>query len=102
MVFRTSCAVTALLIGVAGTSGQGLMQQGLVQQAFAQKALAQYQPPPPQAYPAAPPQAYPATPQPVYPQRPLPPMDADEDAPFYDPPVYGRPLPPGSVTLAPG
>src|SRR5438093_1395760 len=52
MVFRTSCAVAALLIGVAGTSGQGLMQQ-----AFAQKALAQYQPPPPQAYPAAPPPA---------------------------------------------
>ena len=89
MVFRTSCAVAALLIGVAGTSGQAL-----VQQALAQKVLAQYQPPPPQAYPA--------TPQPVYPQRPLPPMDADEDGPFYDPPVYGRPLPPGTVTLAPG
>src|SRR5258705_6272642 len=92
MVFRTSCAVAALLIGVAGTSGQ----------ASAQKALAQYQPPPPQAYPAAPPQAYPAAPQPVYPQRALPPMDADEDPPFYDPPVYGRPLPPGTVRLAPG
>ena len=92
MVFRTSCAVAALLIGVAGTSGP----------TFAQKKLAQYQPLPPQAYPAAPPQAYPATPQPVYPQRPLPPMDGDEDAAFYDPPVYGRPLPPGTVRLAPG
>ncbi len=87
-----SCAVAALLIGVAGTSGP----------TFAQKKLAQYQPLPPQAYPAAPPQAYPATPQPVYPQRPLPPMDGDEDAAFYDPPVYGRPLPPGTVRLAPG
>src|SRR6266508_1017086 len=31
------------------------------------------------------------------PQRQLPPMDADDDAPFYDPPVYGRPLPPGTM-----
>jgi lipoprotein-anchoring transpeptidase ErfK/SrfK len=84
MIFRTSCAIAALLIGSA------------VQPAFAQRAVAQYQPQPPQAYPAAPaPQAYP-------PQRQLPPGDASEDAPFYDPPVYGRPIPPGTVRLAPG
>src|SRR5712692_5925729 len=93
LVFRTTCAVAALLIGSAGTADQ----------AFAQKVLAQYQPLPPQAYPAPPPQAYPPPPPQAYPpQRQLPPVDADNDAPFYDPPVYGRPLPPGTVTLAPG
>src|SRR5262245_66599955 len=98
MVFRTNCAIAALLIGAAGTSGQALAQKS--------PKVAQYQPQPPQAYPAAPAQAYPAAPQPAYPQPAAPYRvgtgAADEDAPLSDPPVYSRPLPPGSVTLAPG
>ena len=73
MVFRTSGAVAALLLGLAGTGGQ---------------AAAQY-------YPAPTPQAYPPAPY-----RPLPPLPtaAEDDAPFYDPPmIQSRPLPPAEV-----
>src|SRR6266700_1433260 len=76
MVFRTSGAIAALLIGLVGPSGQ---------------AAAQYYPAP-QAYP---PQAYPPAPY-----RPLPPLPtaAEDDAPFYDPPmIQSRPLPPANV-----
>src|SRR6516165_7810009 len=73
MVFRTSGAVAALLLGLVGPSGQ---------------AAAQY-------YPAPTPQAYPPAPY-----RPLPPLPtaAEDDAPFYDPPmIQSRPLPPAEV-----
>jgi lipoprotein-anchoring transpeptidase ErfK/SrfK len=75
MIFRTSGAIAALLIGLVGPSGQ---------------ALAQYYPPQ-QAYP--PPQAYP----PGY--RPMSPLaDAEDNAPSYDPPmIQSRPLPPASI-----
>jgi lipoprotein-anchoring transpeptidase ErfK/SrfK len=75
MIFRTSGAIAALLIGLVGPSGQ---------------ALAQYSPPS-QAYP--PPQAYP----PGY--RPLAPLaDAEDNVPSYDPPmIQSRPLPPASI-----
>jgi hypothetical protein len=102
MIFRTSGAIAALLVGLAGASCQ---------------ALAQYYPPPPQAYP--PPPGYPpgyrplaagegeGLPEPTVQSRPLPPLDVgtpvDEPpgtrfrgrAPIYDeaglpppPPVY--------------
>jgi lipoprotein-anchoring transpeptidase ErfK/SrfK len=72
MIFRTSGAIAALLIGLVGPGGQ---------------ALAQYYPPPPQVYP--PPPGY----------RPLAPVaDAEDNAPFYDPPmIQSRPLPPVSI-----
>src|SRR5262245_10921995 len=76
MVFRTSGAIAALLIGLVGPSGQ---------------AAAQYYPAP-QAYP---PQAYPPAPY-----RPLPPLPtaAEDDALPYDPPmIQSRPLPPVGV-----
>jgi lipoprotein-anchoring transpeptidase ErfK/SrfK len=65
MIFRTSGAVAALLLGLAGPSGM---------------ALAQYYPPP-QAYPPPPPHVY-------TPYRPLPPVDVDA------PMIESRPLPP--------
>src|SRR5262245_64151358 len=78
MVFRTVCAIAALLIGLEASGG---------------KALAQYYPPV-QAYP--PPQAYP--PQGYYPRQGYrPPVidDDDDDDMVYD--LEGRPLPPGAV-----
>src|SRR5947207_12596361 len=84
MVFRTTGAVAALLLGLAGSGSQ---------------ALAQYYPPP-QAYP--PPAAYPpARGYPSY--RPLPPIAAaEDDAPFYDPPMaQERPLPPAAIGARP-
>jgi lipoprotein-anchoring transpeptidase ErfK/SrfK len=79
MVFRTSGAIAALLIGLVGPGGH---------------ALAQYYPPP-QAYP---PQAYP----PGY--RPVAPIaDAEDNAPLYDPPmIQSQPLPPVSLGPPPG
>jgi lipoprotein-anchoring transpeptidase ErfK/SrfK len=91
MVFRTAGAIASLLLGLGGPSG------------LAQQALAQYYPPsqaypPPQAYPPS--QGYPSQGyQPPY--RSLPPVDvADDDAPFYDPPI-GRPSPPAAILPPP-
>jgi lipoprotein-anchoring transpeptidase ErfK/SrfK len=77
MIFRTTGAIAALLLGLGGASSQ---------------ALAQYYPPP-TAYP--PPQAYPPAPPPGYtPYRPARPV-ADADDQVYD--LYGRPVPPAAV-----
>src|SRR5262245_15383310 len=78
MVVRTAGALATLLIGLAGPGGP----------AFAQYSPAPQPYPPAQAYPP-PPQGYPA-------YRPLPPVDATDDAPAYDPPM-GRPMPPAPV-----
>src|SRR5262245_15189009 len=78
MVFRTTGAIAALLIGLGGAGGE---------------ALAQYYPAP-QAYP--PPQGY-------SPHRPLPSVaDAEDDAPGYgSQAAQGRVSPPGEVTNEP-
>ncbi len=83
MHFRTAGAIATLLLGLGGPGSQ---------------AQAQYYPPS-QAYP--PPQAYPPGQGYQPPYRSLPPVDvADDDAPFYDPPI-GRPVPPAAILPMP-
>jgi len=83
MVFRTTGAVAALLLGLAGSGGHALAQYYPPPQAY---------PPPAAAYPPA--RAYP-------PYRPAAAAD-DDNAPFYDPPMaQERPLPPAAVGAQP-
>src|SRR5438105_15185788 len=91
MGFRTSGALAALLIGLAASGDEAFAQYpaGTPPRGLSGPPSAVYQPP----YAGAP--MYPVDPS-------LMPVDADEDAPFYDPPmtptVESHPLPPAVVS----